>query len=98
MLVSRVDGVRVGLRAYFGQHLSRYGCSPSWPYIPSGCLDVSVQQESGDLTVECQDRGLHLSRGQCCVVPVGAEHRAMSKADTEAILFQQATGADAAAV
>ena len=45
---------------------------------------------SGDFTVEFRDRTLHLSAGQCCVVPVGAEHRGTSKAGAEIILFQQA--------
>jgi mannose-6-phosphate isomerase-like protein (cupin superfamily) len=45
---------------------------------------------SGEFTVEFRDRTLHLSAGQCCVVPVGAEHRGTSKAGAEVILFQQA--------
>jgi mannose-6-phosphate isomerase-like protein (cupin superfamily) len=45
---------------------------------------------SGDFTVEFRDHTLHLSAGQCCVVPVGAEHRGTSKAGAEVILFQQA--------
>ena len=45
---------------------------------------------SGDFTVEFRDQTLQLSRGQCCVVPVGAEHRGTSKAGAEVILFQQA--------
>jgi mannose-6-phosphate isomerase-like protein (cupin superfamily) len=46
---------------------------------------------SGDFTVEFRDHTLHLSSGQCCVVPVGAEHRGMSKAGAEVVLFQQTT-------
>ncbi len=46
---------------------------------------------SGDFTVEFRDQTLHLSSGQCCVVPVGAEHRGTSKAGAEVILFQQAS-------
>jgi mannose-6-phosphate isomerase-like protein (cupin superfamily) len=45
---------------------------------------------SGDFTVEYRDHVLHLSKGQCCVVPVGAEHRGTSKDGAEVILFQQA--------
>ena len=45
---------------------------------------------SGDFTVEFRDHTLHLSAGQCCIVPVGAEHRGTSKAGAEIILFQQA--------
>ena len=45
---------------------------------------------SGDFTVEFRNHALHLARGQCCVVPVGAEHRGTSKAGAELILFQQA--------
>ena len=45
---------------------------------------------SGDFSVEFRDYTLHLSSGQCCVVPVGAEHRGISKAGAEVILFQQA--------
>ena len=45
---------------------------------------------SGDFSVEFRDHTLHLSGGQCCVVPVGAEHRGTSKAGAEVILFQQA--------
>ncbi len=44
---------------------------------------------SGDFTVEFRDHTLHLSAGQCCVVPVGAEHRGTSKAGAEVVLFQQ---------
>lgn len=45
---------------------------------------------SGDFSVEFRDQTLHLSGGQCCVVPVGAEHRGTSKAGAEVVLFQQA--------
>lgn len=46
---------------------------------------------SGDFTVEFRDRALELTAGQCCVVPVGAEHRGTSKTGAEVILFQNAT-------
>ncbi len=45
---------------------------------------------SGEFTVEFRDRTLHLTSGQCCVVPVGAEHRGTSNAGAEVVLFQQA--------
>lgn len=45
---------------------------------------------SGDFVVEFRDHVLHLSAGQCCVVPVDAEHRGTSKAGAEVILFQNA--------
>lgn len=45
---------------------------------------------SGEFTVEFRDQTLHLSSGQCCVVPVGAEHRGTSKTGAEIVLFQQA--------
>jgi mannose-6-phosphate isomerase-like protein (cupin superfamily) len=45
---------------------------------------------SGDFTVEFRDHTLHLTAGQCCVVPVGAEHRGTSNAGADVILFQQA--------
>ena len=44
---------------------------------------------SGEFTVEFRDYTLHLSSGQCCVVPVGAEHRGTSKTGAEVILYQQ---------
>lgn len=43
---------------------------------------------SGDFTVEFSDDVVHLAPGQCCVVPVNAEHRGISKAGAEVILFQ----------
>ena len=56
-----------------------------------GDTTETVAVWSGDFTVEFRDQTLHLSRGQCCVVPVGAEHRGTSKAGAEVILFQQAS-------
>ena len=44
----------------------------------------------GDFTVDFADGTAHLAAGQCCVVPVGAEHRGTSTAGAEVILFQQA--------
>ncbi len=45
---------------------------------------------SGDFTVSFPDRELQLSGGQCCVVPIGAEHRGTSRGGAEIVLFQQA--------
>lgn len=45
---------------------------------------------SGDFTVEFRDGTLDLRPGQCCVVPVQAEHRGTSKRGAEVVLFQQA--------
>jgi mannose-6-phosphate isomerase-like protein (cupin superfamily) len=45
---------------------------------------------SGDFTVGFRDGTLNLSTGQCCVVPVGVEHRGTSKAGAEVVLFQRA--------
>jgi mannose-6-phosphate isomerase-like protein (cupin superfamily) len=45
---------------------------------------------SGDFTVAFRDHSLRLSAGQCCVVPVGVEHRGTSVNGAEVILFQQA--------
>ena len=43
---------------------------------------------SGDFTVEFRDHTLRLGAGQCCVVPVGAEHRGTSRNGAEVVLFQ----------
>ncbi|RYZ21583.1 MAG: cupin domain-containing protein [Chitinophagaceae bacterium] len=43
---------------------------------------------SGDFTVEFSDDVVHLGPGQCCVVPVNAEHRGTSKSGAEVVLFQ----------
>lgn len=46
---------------------------------------------SGDFTVEFNDHALTLSAGQCCVVPIGAEHRGTSRDGAQVVLFQQAS-------
>ena len=46
---------------------------------------------SGAFTVEFREHTLNLTSGQCCVVPVGAEHRGTSKTGAEIVLFQQAS-------
>ena len=45
---------------------------------------------SGAFSVEFRDHTVHVSSGQCCVVPAGAEHRGTSETGAEIILFQQA--------
>ena len=42
---------------------------------------------SGDFSVEFRDRTVNLGPGQCCVVPVAADHRGTSKEGAEIILF-----------
>jgi len=59
----------------------------NWDRHPHSTETVIVW--SGDFTVEFRDHTLTLSRGQCCVVPVGAEHRAASRNGAEVVLFQQ---------
>lgn len=44
---------------------------------------------SGDFMVEFSDHKVTLGAGQCCVVPVGAEHRGTSRGGAEVVLFQQ---------
>ncbi len=55
-----------------------------------GSTTETVVVWSGDFTVEFRDATLNLSAGQCCVVPIAAEHRGTSKSGAEVILFQQA--------
>lgn len=43
---------------------------------------------SGEFLVEFRDHALTLSAGQCCVVPVGVEHRGTSTGGAEVVLFQ----------
>ena len=42
---------------------------------------------SGDFKVEFRDHTVELAPGQCCVVPVNADHRGTSKGGAEIILF-----------
>ena len=44
----------------------------------------------GDFTVEYRDQTVHLAAGQCCVVPVGVEHRGSSQGGADVVLMQQA--------
>ncbi|WP_298960604.1 cupin domain-containing protein [uncultured Methylobacterium sp.] len=47
---------------------------------------------SGDFSVEFRDGTVHLGPGQCCVVPMGAEHRGLSQNGAEIVLFTQPAG------
>ena len=47
---------------------------------------------SGDFSVEFRDRTLHLKPGQCCVVPLGAEHRGRTKDGAEVVLLTTVGG------
>ena len=47
---------------------------------------------SGDFSVEFRDSTLFLGPGQCCVIPMGAEHRGTSKKGAEIILFTKSEG------
>lgn len=49
---------------------------------------------SGDFSVEFRDATVSLTAGQCCVVPVNAEHRGTSRAGAEVILLTQLLAAD----
>ncbi len=42
---------------------------------------------SGDFKVEFSDHSLELAAGQCCVVPIGAQHRGTSRGGAEIVLF-----------
>ena len=64
------------------------GSSGQWDRHDSSTETVVVW--SGDFTVEFREHTLRLSAGQCCVVPVGAEHRGSSERGAEIVLFQQA--------
>ncbi|MHB8284583.1 MAG: cupin domain-containing protein [Caulobacteraceae bacterium] len=44
---------------------------------------------SGVFTVEFRDHTLNLTAGQCCVVPVGVEHRGTSATGAEVVLFRR---------
>lgn len=46
---------------------------------------------SGEFQVEFRDRTLMLGAGQCCVVPVGAEHRGNSSTGAEVVLFRKSS-------
>ena len=58
-----------------------------WDSHPHSTETVIVW--SGDFLVEFRDETLTLGPGECCVVPVAAEHRGTSRHGAEVILFQQ---------
>ena len=45
---------------------------------------------TGDFSVEFRDRTLHLQPGQCCVVPMGAEHKGSTIGGAEVVLLTTA--------
>ena len=58
-----------------------------WDSHPDSTETVVVW--SGEFQVEFRDRTLRLTAGQCCVVPVGAEHRGTSPTGAEVVLFKK---------
>ena len=56
-----------------------------WDSHPDTAETVVVW--SGAFKVEFRDRTLLLGKGQCCVVPAGAEHRGTSPTGAEVVLF-----------
>ena len=58
-----------------------------WDSHPDSTETVVVW--SGEFKVEFRDRTLMLTAGQCCVVPVGAEHRGTSPTGAEVVLFKK---------
>lgn len=58
-----------------------------WDSHPDSTETVVVW--SGEFSVEFRDRSLLLTAGQCCVVPVGAEHRGTSPSGAEVVLFKK---------
>lgn len=58
-----------------------------WDSHPDSTETVVVW--SGEFKVEFRDRALLLTAGQCCVVPVGAEHRGTSPTGAEVVLFKK---------
>jgi mannose-6-phosphate isomerase-like protein (cupin superfamily) len=63
------------------------GAEGRWDSHPGSAETVVVW--SGAFTVEFRDRTLRLTAGQCCVVPVGAEHRGSSPTGAEVVLFRK---------
>ena len=58
-----------------------------WDSHPDSTETVVVW--SGEFKVDFRDRTLLLAAGQCCVVPVGAEHRGTSPTGAEVVLFKK---------
>jgi mannose-6-phosphate isomerase-like protein (cupin superfamily) len=48
---------------------------------------------SGVFDVAFRDRSVSLSAGQCCVIPLGAEHSGTSAAGAQIVLFRAAPAA-----
>jgi mannose-6-phosphate isomerase-like protein (cupin superfamily) len=44
----------------------------------------------GQMSIEFRDGRVVLSRGECCVVPRGVEHRTLAETETEALIFEPA--------
>ncbi len=61
-----------------------------WDSHPDSTETVVVW--SGEFKVEYRDRTLLLTAGQCCVVPMGAEHRGTSPTGAEVVLFRKTPG------
>lgn len=77
---TQCDGVAVRLVQVAGGGAGQWGSHSN--------TTETVVVWSGDFTVEFSDSVVHLGPGQCCVVPVNAEHRGTSKAGAEVVLFQ----------
>lgn len=75
-----LESVRVRLVRVSGD------ASGNWHSHSDTAETVVVWQ--GDFLVQFRDGALSLSTGQCCVVPIGAEHRGTSQFGAEIILFQ----------
>jgi mannose-6-phosphate isomerase-like protein (cupin superfamily) len=58
-----------------------------WDSHPGDTETVVVW--SGEFHVEFRDATLRLSKGQCCVVPAGAPHRATSPTGADVVLFKR---------
>ncbi|MDT7951874.1 MAG: cupin domain-containing protein [Acetobacteraceae bacterium] len=80
---SRLGGVNVRCVRIAG------GGPGKWDSHPTTTETVVVW--SGDFSVEFRgEQTLTLSAGQCCVVPIGVEHRGTSTGGADVVLFQQA--------
>ncbi len=60
----------------------RHGDTPETVLVWSGAFDVAFREHT-----------LSLRAGQCCVVPIGAEHQGTSPTGAEVILFKSADAA-----
>jgi mannose-6-phosphate isomerase-like protein (cupin superfamily) len=64
------------------------GAEGRWDHHDDSTETVLVW--SGTFDVAFRDHTLSLRPGQCCVVPLGAEHRGTSSTGAEVILFKSA--------